>query len=65
MPEAVTRIVRDSKFRMHVQGVANKAECCYYPLEEDYTPEVSLCDEITRKYSLRMLKESGRVQFYE
>jgi len=58
------RIVRDSNFRMHVKGVSNKAECCYHPLEEDYVPEVSLCDEITRRFSLRMLQESGRVNFY-
>jgi len=58
------RVVRDSKFRPRPQESPANAECCYYPVEEDYTPEVPLCDEITRRYAFRLFEESANIAFH-
>mmetsp|Transcript_18338 Transcript_18338/g.51387 ORF Transcript_18338/g.51387 Transcript_18338/m.51387 type:complete len:487 (+) Transcript_18338:244-1704(+) len=59
----VEHVSQDSNPRSRGKSASDR--CCYYPTEEDYTPEVPLCDEITRQYSLRLLEQTGRIQFHQ
>ena len=57
------RTTRDSNFRLHVEQESDKSSCCYYPLEEDYKPEVvqMICPFLGLSGCLLFCMEPGKV----
>jgi len=58
------KVYRDKRYRIRARH-SHSTECCYYPQIEGYNMDTELCDEISRRYALRYLLESGRLQVYD
>ena len=59
-----SKVYRDKRYRIRTRH-AHSTECCYYPQLEGFSMETELCDEISRRFALRYLLESGRLDVFD